>query len=106
MDSCQIRMCLILWILIAMTKKMPGITKGTCHRSWLKCSQTVKNEGMLYRVKDTVTRDTVHHIHHITPKSPQDKHHLGQNELDMQTVTIIATCLTGVAHTTTRYLVA
>lgn len=40
-------------ILIVMTVKMSGITKCTCHRNWLNCSQTVnhKEQGTRQRIK-------------------------------------------------------
>lgn len=54
MASSGIRMCLSLWILRVMTKKMPGITKGTYHRNWLKCSQVVNHKAKLYSWKEKV----------------------------------------------------
>lgn len=49
-----IRMRLSRYILIVMTKKMSGITKCTCHRNWLKCSQTINHKAMLHSSKDQV----------------------------------------------------
>lgn len=54
MASSGIRMCLSQYILIVMTKKMSGITKCTCHRNWLNCSQTVNHKAVLHSSKEKV----------------------------------------------------
>lgn len=104
--SSGIEMSVRLRILMVMTKEMLGMTKGTCHRNWLKKKQNKKNSQIVnhkealqrIKVKGTsspcgLSHQSIKAVLIQTTTRPEKK------GLDTQTLRISATCSTTAAHT-------